>query len=723
LRDNAGHMRRALSVALPLVIVFALAVWRSHGVAPRDASAPPNEFSSARAMDVLRELGRNGEAHPVGTRTNALIRDQIVARFRSLGYETTIQRRFACNASANCANVENIIAKRQGARGTAVVLMAHYDSVGAGPGISDDLVGTAAILEAARAMQKDTPRNPVTFLITDGEEAGLLGAEAFAADATLMRDAGVVVNVENRGTFGGSNMFETSSGNRWLARHLANALPRPMATSFFYAIYQLLPNDTDVTIFKREGKAALNFAAIRGVNWYHTPFDDLAHASERTMQHHGENLLATARTLADADLDARSSSDATYFDILGFTLVWWPQEWTLWMVVISLLLLVAAARKVPPRAMTFGVLTAFVTILTAAVAGLGLSRLAQLRDGERTWVAHPEPSVAAMWLAGLAAALFAAALFRKRSEPLPMLYGIGIVWHTIGIALCLTLGGAAFLFVVPAIAVTVCALVHADELKTGVVASTVAAILLFPLGLLLYEALGGAMMGAIAIIVGLLATFVAPLFPTFRGAIIVIALAIACALVSIALPSYDEARPRRLNTLYVDDPAAPSPRWITSTVTPRMKDFATFTKLDTSLTPWSGASGFAATAPALQLPRPLIAQEPIANGVRVRVRSQRRANRITVVFRGGTVQRVNGVALPPKPARFRSRSSDWQFATASATEEIVVDIETKGLTDLVASDMTYGLPNVGSVLADARNQSNAFESNDGDATIVRSRVK
>ncbi|HEX7807842.1 MAG TPA: M20/M25/M40 family metallo-hydrolase, partial [Thermoanaerobaculia bacterium] len=251
-------MRRAAAIALPLAVVFAITLWRSHGVTPRDASAPPNEFSSARAETIMRELLAEGVPHPVGTAANMRVRDRIVARFRALDYTTEVQRSFACSAGGECANVENIFASRGQAHGDAVLLMAHYDSVGAGPGASDDTMGVAALLEVARAMQKDAPRNPVQFLITDGEEAGLLGAEAFV-NAPQMRDVSVVVNVENRGTYGGSNMFETSSGNRWLVRHLANALPTPQATSFFYAIYTLLPNDTDVTVFKRAGKASINF--------------------------------------------------------------------------------------------------------------------------------------------------------------------------------------------------------------------------------------------------------------------------------------------------------------------------------------------------------------------------------------------------------------------------------------------------------------------------------
>src|SRR5688572_6374384 len=329
-------MRRLAAIALPLLAVLLLALWRARGPAPRPADAPAGEFSSARAMSILRTLLAEGIPHPMATPANARVRDRIVANFRANGYETAIQRRFICNAHPTCGLVENIIARLPGETRPAALLVAHYDSVGAGPGASDDGVGVASLLEIARAVRNERRRNPIAFLITDGEEAGLLGAEAFAADPSLSRNAGVVINVENRGTYGTSNMFETSPRNRWLIRRLARAVESPQATSFFYAIYNLLPNDTDVTVFKRDGKAAVNFASIGGVNWYHTPLDDLAHVSGRTMQHHGDNLLATARVLADSDLDVRSSDDASYFDILGFGMVWWPAGATLWVAIASL---------------------------------------------------------------------------------------------------------------------------------------------------------------------------------------------------------------------------------------------------------------------------------------------------------------------------------------------------------------------------------------------------
>ena len=739
-------MRRAVAVFLPLAAILALAVWRAQGPAPKSATAAG--FSAVRAMDTLRGLlvenvpsngthGTNGTyatngqhvlpirpirpigpigpigPHPIGTPANARVRDRIVAQLTAMDYDVEIQRRFACNAAAVCGMVENILARQpNGAREDVVLLTAHYDSVGAGAGASDDGAGVATMLEVARLVRGQRFRNPVAILITDGEEAGLLGAEAFIADAKLAAEVAVVINVEMRGTYGPSNLFETSRGNRWLIRHLSGALERPQATSFFYAVYNLLPNDTDVTIFKRAGKAAINFAAIRGVNWYHTPYDDLAHLNARTLQHHGDNVLASVRALANADLDARSHTDATYFDILSFRLVWWPQEWTLWIAIGGLLLLVIAARRMPPREMTFGVLAAFATILLAALLGAGVSWLARVRSEGLSYVARPEFSVAAMWLIGIGAALLAAGLFRKRAQPLPLLYGIAIVWHTIGIALALTLPGAAFLFVIPAVVVALCAIGGARETVTSASAASAAAILMFPVALLLYDALGGPMMVAIAIVIGTLATLFAPLFASVRGGIGVAALAIVCAIVAMLQPPYTSERPRRISLSHVDDG---TPRWIAPVrIAPHFEPFEDEIRGDA----WAAPAPRAAARVEMTATR---------EGERlvVRVRSSRHANRLTLMVKGdATVLRVNGVTPPPRPARFRERLlRGWHLAVANGVGEMVVEWRARGPVEAVASDMTFGLPPAAAPLLAARAASTAIATQDGDVTITRTRGK
>lgn len=720
-------MRRVLAVALPLAVVLALAFWRGRGPEPKGETSPASEFSSARSLRALRGLLVDGVPHPMATAANQRVRERVVAQFRALGYDTEVQRRFACNAAAACGMVENVIARQPGAaRRDAVVLTAHYDSVGAGIGASDDGAGMATLMEIARALKGERFRNPVVFLLTEGEEVGLIGAEAFVADEALAAEMSAVISVEMRGTYGPSNMFETSGGNRWLIRHLSRSLERPQATSLFFAVYELLPNDTDVTIFKRAGKAAVNFAASRGVNWYHTRLDDLAHMNARTQQHHGDNALAITRTLANADLGARGNGDATYFDVLGLFLIWWPQQWTLWIAVASLVLLLFAARRTPPREMTFGVLTAFTAILASAGVGIAIAALTRLRTADVNFVARPAMSIAAMWLAGITAALFAATLFRNRAKPLAMLYGVAMVWHMIGIAVAVALPGAAFLFIVPALLVTVCALSRAEATATGAIASTGGAILVFPMALILYDALGGSLMAGTAILIGLLMTLAAPLLAGWRGTVAMLVLAIACGVGAMMQPAYDAAHPQPLSITYLDDQAAPSPMWTVPESTASLDRAAPFKQADPALTPWYGRwTPLAAPAPNVNLQRLTLTGTRNAGRLTLRVAAARGANRLSVLL-GGDVRilSVNGVPPAPRPARFRERTfNGWHFASANGVTEMVVECDARGPVDAVASEMTFGLPPAAAPLLAARDASPAVPIQDGDVTITRARAK
>ena len=712
-------MRRAILVLLPLAIVLALVLLRADGPPPKGAGAPENEFSSARAMQVLRGLLAEGVPHPLGTPANARVRSRVEARLRELGYDVTVQRRFACNSGAGCGMVENVFARTPGAaKGPIVMVSAHYDSVAAGPGASDDGQGTATLLEVARAVRNERFRNRIAFLATDGEEAGLLGAEAFVADPTLSRDVAAAINVDMRGTFGGSNMFETSSGNRWLVRHLGNALDRPQASSLFYSIYKLLPNDTDVTVFKRAEMAAVNFAALRGVNWYHTSLDDVAHVSPKTLQHHGDNALATLRVLADADLDARSSTDATYFDVLTLFLAWWPQEWTLWMGIISLLALLVAARRIDARAITFGVLAAFTALLIAIVGGVAMMQLVRLYKTDFNFIARPLATIATMWLTGFASAIFGAAIFHRRDNPRALLYGITIVWHAIGIALTIALPGAAYMFILPAMTVALLAWTHLSETVIATIAATVAAILFFPLGVMAYEALGLRTVAAIAVVMGAFATLVSPLFARAKYGAVVAALAVVCGLIAVAQPAWTKEKPRFLSLSYVDDARAKGPQWSTWTLTGPLQQAAKFAPADAALVPWNRGTTYVAPAPDMQLQRVVMSGERRGNIVTIRVRSQRNANRLVLAVKGGTVRRVNGLVPPPGRHRFR-QSRGWAMASASGVKEMVVEIAASKPVDAAASDVSFGFPPSGAALLKARDASLGVPIQDGDTTVTR----
>src|SRR6202011_5304326 len=110
------------------------------------------------------------------------------------------------------------------------------------------------------------------------------------------------INVDNRGTSGRSYLFETSRHNRWLMPLIARSLPHPSASSFFFNLYELIPNDTDLSVIKRAGLAGINFACIGHVAHYHTPLDNLRHVTPSTVQDHGDHILDMTRALADSEL-------------------------------------------------------------------------------------------------------------------------------------------------------------------------------------------------------------------------------------------------------------------------------------------------------------------------------------------------------------------------------------------------------------------------------------
>jgi hypothetical protein len=472
--NTLRNLERRVALAVILLLMVVLIHDRLNGPPPDDT---PGRFSAAEAFDELKTLLAEGVPHPVDSAPNHVVRDRIIQRFRDFGYSPVIQRARACDhRRSKCANVENIFILPP-TPGDVVLGVAHYDSVPAGPGASDDGVGVATMLECARLLRNTRSRNSIGFLITDGEEAGLLGAEAFVADPGLSKNVRAVVNVENRGTSGPSYLFETSVNNRDLVP-LFNRLDRPITTSVFYTIYTLLPNDTDVTVFKRAGKIAVNFAAIGSVKRYHSQSDDLAHVDLKTLQHHGDNVLAMLRALGSSDLQHFRKGNDVFFDVLGFFVIDWPDFLTVWIALASLAVLIVLTRGVPVRDVVITALRFLAAIVIAAIIGVIAMKLTPHR------LNNPGPAIVLMWIAGIASTLLL-----TRGRPWQ---GRSLVLHVIAIALAVTLPGLSFLFLVPAMAMNLPG--------RPFVASPIAAIVLFPLGLVLYTALGALALPVVAVL-------------------------------------------------------------------------------------------------------------------------------------------------------------------------------------------------------------------------------
>ena len=74
----------------------------------------------------------------------------------------------------------NVIAETSdGDPDSVIVVGAHLDSVGPGPGINDNGSGSATILEIAEQIRKVKPRHKIRFIWFGAEEHGLLGSQAY----------------------------------------------------------------------------------------------------------------------------------------------------------------------------------------------------------------------------------------------------------------------------------------------------------------------------------------------------------------------------------------------------------------------------------------------------------------------------------------------------------------------------------------------------------------
>src|ERR1051325_3597132 len=327
---------RMIALALVALAVGFLCAWANQPRSPFLGTADARQFSADSAEAALARVLGPERPHPVGTAENAAVRARILQELTALHVPARTYTAFTCNAWRGfsfvaCATVTDIIAVVAPGKGKSIVMMAHYDSVPAGPGASDDLSGVVSILETIRALKasRDASKHPIVALFTDGEEAGLLGANAFLETPALKARVGAVVNVEARGTSGPSLLFQTSAGDRPLLDLYAAHVSEYATSSLNAEIYKFLPNDTDLTLFLRNSFPALNFGFIGDVRYYHSPRDTRANLSLATLQMHGDNLLGMVRSLEQQDFAALKDGDAVYVSVLGNWLPRIPASWAL----------------------------------------------------------------------------------------------------------------------------------------------------------------------------------------------------------------------------------------------------------------------------------------------------------------------------------------------------------------------------------------------------------
>src|SRR6218665_3222111 len=114
----------------------------------------------------------------------------------------------------------------------------------------------------------------------------------------------------------------------------------PASNSLMYSIYKMLPNDTDLTVFREQGKIqGFNFAFIDDHFNYHTAQDDYTHLSPKTVEHQGSYLMPLLRYFSNSDLKNLDTIDDNIYFNTPFYFVSYPFSWIFPMLITSLVLL------------------------------------------------------------------------------------------------------------------------------------------------------------------------------------------------------------------------------------------------------------------------------------------------------------------------------------------------------------------------------------------------
>jgi len=535
-------------LAAALAIIAAMSLFLLP--APKSADSDPTGFSADHAKQLIDTFA--DEPHSVlHTEAHARSRDEIVTMFKDLGYQPEIHSdpmplSEATNTSQYSEagldalallNTENIVVRVPGKTDDTMMLTAHYDSAvdfektadgrwdpkpGVSSGAADDGYGVATIIETLRAIKADgrTPERSLLIVITDAEELNLLGAmNEMLHHRADYDNVDLIVNIEARGTSGPAVMFETSDTNASATEFFLKNAPRPFATSLMPAVYRMMPNGTDLSIYLKEGFTGLNFASIGNSENYHTASDSPAYSDLTSLQHYGDQVLGLARAWSfDQDTPKLTDDqDRVFFPVFsGFT-VHYPATVGVILGVVAIALTAAAtvlqARKVRwsrVAGTAWGLTWRIVVSAGAAfLVQFGANSLGLLTSLENnTWIYR---TVLYLVPTLLAAALITRFLLKRRHDGLNREASMAtlLMFAVSSVLFMILLPGAAYLFVLTTAVLALTGLVPASLRPiAAAVACFAVAVLFAPISWLVAEALTASL---VAVPIALTASAVAPL--------------------------------------------------------------------------------------------------------------------------------------------------------------------------------------------------------------------
>ncbi|MCP3672951.1 MAG: M28 family peptidase, partial [Gammaproteobacteria bacterium] len=588
-------------------------------------------------------------------------------------------------------------------------------------------------------------------LINEGEEFGLLGAEAFMKQHPLGKTVDVVINMEARGNQGKSILFETGEDNFRLIKLYQEYAKNPLSNSLASEIYKLLPNDTDLTVFKRNGISGVNFAFMGNVNHYHTPADNIQNLSQGSVQHQGDNVYAMLNALLSVDLQSMPEGNAVYTDVLSSFMIVWPEYMTFPLTFFALFLLILISwqllkmKKLTVNQMTLTLPFAFGVIILSTISCWLLVNSVQFFSSQpQPWLTEPIPMRASILMLPFAVTLIFANKYKDKLGFWGLVLAGAYLLAVISIAASLNMPGLSYLTIIPLMLFTIMLSITiiGNQISNSIVVSgvllisiTAIAVLVFPIILLLEDVMGFAVAPVFGLLQSFIILFVFPII-VFADSILkkqVIYAALIFGLLGVFITSQQQAfnntHPMALNFEYLQQGDKASIQVLTRHKLPqRVVAESEFSNENITIRPWSKATYPSIEAVSLGLPEPSIEviasnQQKDEQQLTLRYSSERQIDQFLIYLK--EPERIKSVRFDEQSFDVPSnQESQYLLCTGIACNGMVFTLSVNGNQPLEFElvDYSYGLPDMFGYLNRIRGET-AQPIRIGDVAVVHKQFK
>ena len=287
------------------------------------AAAPLPPLPKGDAIELLDDVRILSDDRMQGrapdTPGSLMARNYIIKRLIQIGVKPLskagFQQPFVIKAGGKTlygVNLVGVIPGRQKG-GRVMVVTAHYDHLGVKNGeiyngADDNASGVAGLLAVAESFRRHPPKHTIIFVALDGEELGLLGAQAYVTNPIVPLER-IALNVN----------FDMLSKNAKGELYASGATPWPILKPRLDAIAAVAPvkllqghdsgkldqddwtNQSDHYAFAQK-KIPWVYFGVEDHPEYHKPTDDFATIPQDFFKASGATVVAACR-LFDDELD------------------------------------------------------------------------------------------------------------------------------------------------------------------------------------------------------------------------------------------------------------------------------------------------------------------------------------------------------------------------------------------------------------------------------------